>query len=286
MDLSGMNILENHNGFRAFMREFDSKDLDVFLNWANEPIWTIEKAENVTSKMLNHWEKCEIIPFKDEFEKHRERRFSTTELMWFFVVVQLREFGLSLQKIGRVKEHLIKLEKELVDDAISFEFHKDKVSDWSARSSPVLDVVLHYSYFQFQTVFLIVDTEGRGTLLTQHEYCYKADNEEIGSCLIIDLKKIVSGMFPNRDFAKRPLSEIRKLDRDILGIVTMLYQGKVSELTVKKKGGEIDRAHITTIEDANAIMSKLMREADYQEITIQQEKGSVKHIRRTEKVKF
>ncbi len=70
---------------------------------------------SVTPRVLNHWYQTSIISDRRTDGKGWSK-FSFTELVWIKLIVRLRKFGLSLDKIKIVKEDL---SKYAVEDAYS-----------------------------------------------------------------------------------------------------------------------------------------------------------------------
>lgn len=66
-----------------------------------------KKDADITYRTLNHW--TEIGLLDDEREEHTEtwRRLSVLELVWIKILKELREFGLSLEKLLVTKSTLI-----------------------------------------------------------------------------------------------------------------------------------------------------------------------------------
>lgn len=283
---SESDYLQRHADLKSFIKDINDDDLEAFLNWANEPVWTVRNLKDITPKMLNHWEKFELIPFKGSFEKHKERKFSHTEFLWIVTVIKLRDFGISLNKILCLKEDLVQLQEELLSDPNLYGTKKKRFEDWLENSNPLLDFILYTIYFKFESIFLISNVQGNGSIFTDHEFMYFMNHKIFSSHHFLEFKEIVKEMFPNRDLSARPRSEIQEIDMQILEIVLILYQSKASEISIKRKDGRVERVEVTTIEDANTMIDYLMKKDDYQEITIQQVAGETKSIKRTKKIKF
>ena len=78
----------------AFKKELNRRQYSI-----NEP--------SVTPRVLHHWYQVGIISDTRTNGKGWSK-FSFTELVWIKLIIRLREFGLSLDKIKKVKEDLIK----------------------------------------------------------------------------------------------------------------------------------------------------------------------------------
>lgn len=60
----------------------------------------------LTPRLLNHYAGLGLFVGEKEGKRHR-RRFSFVELVWIRIIIDLREFGLSLDAIGSLKKQLI-----------------------------------------------------------------------------------------------------------------------------------------------------------------------------------
>lgn len=288
-----MNLLEKarqsselnlHYDLKSFAKS--GRKLIQFLEWVNHPIWAISNCEGVSSKMLNHWEEKKLIPFEGEYEKHTKRKFGQSDFLWFKIIVKLREFGVSLDKIQLLKEDLIKLQNDLIEDKLLTPPEKEFLLKWNQESSPLLDFILFKVFQMYESVILVVDRDGHGSILTDHEYSYMVAQKIYSSHLQLDLKEIVQEMFPKRDLRARASREIEKIDQDIFRTIIMLYKTGSADILIKKKDNNIDRVEITTHEDANALIEVLENKSDFQTIEINTVSGKRKSVKVTEKHKF
>mgnify|MGYP001290167491 CR=1 FL=1 len=97
---------------------------------------------SVTPRVLNHWYQTSIISDRRTDGKGWSK-FSFTELVWIKLIVRLRKFGLSLDKIKIVKEDL---SKYAVEDTYSM--------------FPLLDFYLLYARSYKHSVDLRIFEEG------------------------------------------------------------------------------------------------------------------------------
>ena len=65
--------------------------------------------ERLSSRLLNHWYKTGIID-DDRPNSKGWKKFSISELVWVQVVFKLRKFGLDLNRIKLVKNHIDSLQ--------------------------------------------------------------------------------------------------------------------------------------------------------------------------------
>ena len=98
------NYLTDTNWFDyQFLGGFLSADHKV-KEFLNEPQFTIGD-EAISSRVLKHWHDKEIL--EDNRPKGKGwRKFSFSEVVWISIVSKLRNFGMDLKKIKKVKQYL------------------------------------------------------------------------------------------------------------------------------------------------------------------------------------
>src|SRR6202008_2270092 len=63
------------------------------------------KDSKLTYRALNHYKKTKMID-ENKLKQESWRKFSGIELIWIDIIIQLRELGISLEKILLIKKHL------------------------------------------------------------------------------------------------------------------------------------------------------------------------------------
>jgi len=61
----------------------------------------------VSSRILNYWKKQDILLEKYDEKKHDHLRFSFLDYVWFSIIREMRDYGLSLELIKNIKNELI-----------------------------------------------------------------------------------------------------------------------------------------------------------------------------------
>ena len=86
-----------------FLAGFLHSDLNIVKQF-NQQTYTIGE-EKLSSRVLNHWYQSGIIT-DDRLDNKGWKKFSFSEIVWISIVIKLREFGLDLQRIKKVKEQI------------------------------------------------------------------------------------------------------------------------------------------------------------------------------------
>jgi len=129
--------------------------------------------EAISARVLTHWQKFGLIS-DDRPQGKGWRKFSTSERIWIHCIIKLREFGLDLNKIKKVKENL-----ELYSE-------KDKTSTF-----PQLDFYLLYAMMSNTPTKLIVFADGESLLGRQLDIDFaKSFNNIKDDYISIDLNML------------------------------------------------------------------------------------------------
>lgn len=98
----------------SFYRDFDfiftHESLEGVRSAFRERKYQISAAK-VTSRVINHWEAKGLLP-EGFLQKPGWRKFMVLEIAWIKIVNRLRYFGVSLQKIAQIKNHIMGWDKE------------------------------------------------------------------------------------------------------------------------------------------------------------------------------
>src|SRR5690606_34162801 len=87
-------------GFNEYFKNSKKNRISEILNSTDQKI----KFESVTYRQINSWGDQELLTVQREGKEWR--RFSVMDALWVKIIQELREFGLSLDKIKIAKESL------------------------------------------------------------------------------------------------------------------------------------------------------------------------------------
>lgn len=130
---------------------------------------------NVSYRNLDHWEAKGLLPDGAAMQGRGWRRFNLIEIVWLETLSRLRNFGVSIDKISRIKE---------------------AVFEWNAN----LETYLLFEYYvakaivQTEDPYVAVGADGSAVLLVSSEIeALKADGTTY-DILLISLKSILSDL--------------------------------------------------------------------------------------------
>jgi len=83
----------------------DNSSADVFLLMLKlkAEIFTIKDVQGLSPRVYNHWKNSQLLPV---VRKNKLERISYLEFFWLRIIIILREFGLPIHKIVKVKQFL------------------------------------------------------------------------------------------------------------------------------------------------------------------------------------
>jgi DNA-binding transcriptional MerR regulator len=179
------NILFSNDWFdENFFEGFVGSDsYSQIKHYLNKKTHKIDESQ-ISSRVLNHWYEKGII-IDDRPDNKGWKKFSFSDAAWVTIVIKLRKFGLSLDKIKHVKEQLDYFNKI------------DKVSKCS-----LLDFYLMIAMNSGIPIKLVVFESGQAEMLRQIDL----DLANFWSCIredfiSIDINKIVGKMLNKQGVA-------------------------------------------------------------------------------------
>jgi DNA-binding transcriptional MerR regulator len=266
----------------------------------------------VSSRIMNHWNEKGLMPLKLRIE-NSTYRFNFTELIWFNVVKELREFGFSLKKIKDIRMILLKSldysgyfrnmqqkEKDKILKKMNNIRIKDENSkkqfiesirvdlDASAKQTePVYTTIMNILINNFilfrDEIKLLIDVNGNVIPIMESER-----NDEIYEKLKRDIKFdtesyiTISLMKYFRKFIlnKSNFNFIRNnniLNENESHILSLVREGKAKSITIRFKEQKPYMLEVTKERKvhAEARLSEVLLNGGYQDISMKTENGNI-----------
>jgi DNA-binding transcriptional MerR regulator len=244
-----------------------------------------KEGENISSRVLNHWEKMRLIPLGQPRATGTWRSFNLIEAVWLASILKLRQGGMPLGGILEVKRAL-KDTRQLDDFYQEAEALKEKLIDrYMVSTNPILEVAIFRIWYHKKAMYLVCHLDGGAEILSHDEYLYKMNQGEIKDHTAILLNTIVQGFFPKKDLSPR-FMEMNPRVEDVLKIMNLIYKTAADKVEITMKDGSVKLVEITKSEDAAAAVEVLLNKADYQRVTVVKHGGKRVHLERTEQIKF
>lgn len=214
-------------------------------------------------RVINHWTDLGLLPDTRE-DDAKWRKFSIIDIVWTLIVKELRQYGMSLDKIKKTR-----------DDLFEIPFS----SDW-----PEFELEFHTFLTMIKrSVFLLVMPDGFATLISDQDMPIQQilqQGKSNNSMLIISLNKILTQVFPDKDF-KPFFPVLKELSQDEFELLNFIRFNAFVEVLVKLKNGKIQRFEGKKNESIEGDLLDLIHKSKYQKITIVQAEGNTIGIERT-----
>lgn len=268
----------------------------------------------LTSKTAFDWQKAGIYP-KERKSKFR-RKYNGIEYTWLRMVFELRELGLSLSSIQRLKKFLF-IENDIIEFMLDGIFENDEGEDKDYQEFKLLlqesfktkeemmdeiskaDIDLlntTYGVLLFSVAFSKSDTH---LLINKEGDCFVFDDplEDTFTSSAIMKKPYIS--FPLKFalselidqehlYELENLEEFVKLSENEKKVLDLMRVGEIRKLTAHYKKDKITMVEVDQIEDprlANQKVIDVMR-SDYENLSYQNQDGEVVYVVRTTKHKI
>lgn len=246
------NMLLNLDWFDAHFWSFFSEDNKLIKKF-NQKRYKVSTSV-LSSRVLTHWQSHGVLT--DDRPKNKGWRvFSFSEQVWIKCVIELREFGMNLEKIKKVKNQL----ECYKNDEVESQF-------------PELDFYLAYGLSTGHPIKLIVFKDGESIIAKQYSIDVAKQYSLItGNYISIDLNKLVNGLLKNKqyeiDYIDYAKSEIEK------EVSNSIYLENVDSISIKLNNGEDYIVNKEKILSSKKEMEMLLNKFQYAEAFITKKKN-------------
>lgn len=269
----------------------------------------------ISSKTAHDWTKAGIY-LRERQSKFR-RKYNGLEYIWLKLVMELREFGLPISAIVKLREFLLheidnkEFYSSLFEDGEQVDtgdgFIKTFVDTLSNEREADKDIVLLEDGKQILLMNTMLSVLVSSTIICRNNV-HLAINKN-GGCIVQDDNPskdfLVSDMIIGEPYISFPLNHILKhfvwvgdlyvlkneqerMSDDERKILELIREGGISSLHIKFKDGAVSLMETEEIIDVNKAQGKLsdlMLRGSYQEISYKTENGKVVSVKRKTKHK-
>ncbi len=288
--------------------------------------FTLTEAKiDLDRKTLYHWKKIGLLPFtgspKKEEGKKTWGRFSFIELCWLRMLIDLREVGIGLEKLQKIKQQFFPenfidtlFSKPINDiDSVDPDIQKDVeglLENGILKITPEIRALfnqLQFSLFSC-TLYSLMLTRGNYVFIGMGNDRYDLinlnemlANPTIGildihkilsneSVFFINMKKIVADLSSTHNHFANDTRLGRSISMDAVDKIKEIFMiGNVSEVTIKVNDNGTKTAHVKRkmkIEDLEKEVRHLMKKGNYCDVVIKTRDGNVQYFEHTEIVKL
>lgn len=225
-----------------FFSEYFSNEVEAFiqirkiLNDRNSPIG----KTGISSRIINHWYTKNILPQGISSSVGNWKKFNFVELAWMRAVDYMREYGMSLEKIAKVRYWILQWDKK-ADQYPWFEFYLAlaRVSD--------LDP------------YIIILPDGTAELITSVDLeIYKTDHPDFKAhVLLISLKSLLREL----GFDVRAIQKLEVLAEEERSIRNAILKGSKS-IKLKVSNRKISEIKTEKVISENPKISEIGKEIE------------------------
>ena len=273
---------------------------------------------DIKRNILFNWNKQKLLPYDNK--ETGWQKFSLIEFTWLKIISQLRNLGLSLEKLKSLKTQLFDIETDVykalfLSKLKSFEgeianrkniiklFEKKDIPEkmWkivfdelqmSAFSILILQILIYND-----NVCLVINEENECSFiaLQDMENEKKKTNQESlnnltnSSFIIINIRKILTEFFGNQKINYDNEYLLGFLNRKEKNIIELVRKGKVKEVKIKFKNNEIDIIECIKSENPEIAVNQIGRgfkNGDYKTITVKVADGKILHYETSDLIKL
>lgn len=302
-----MNIttdLESFFGKRSIASAFELTD-------ALNVVQFVGTDTNAGYRSINHWESEGLIANNRE-EGQRWRRFSFVDLVWINMVDQMRNLGIKLETVRRIKEMVLEptMISEVWDMIIKMGDVKDiadptrNPEEYEAYNALMQKVVLGPEEGEVQESFtflqllianaitkrcpirILVFPKGDFLWIEEHEefvippeFKEKMSYEPFISVSVTGILKefLVSDLAPER------IDSLNLLNENEAFLLKAVHSGEYDAIKVNFKNKKLDSLELTKSQETTKKIVDVLAEAEYQDISIVQHQGRTTRIENTAK---
>lgn len=253
----------------------DTKILQVKLSTER---FTISMIEGLTSRVYNHWKNSGLLPL---IRNSKIERLSYLEFFWIRIIMQLREFGMPLEKIRKVKRKIFDYDIR-VNKFYSDSFYIDKYNELGhINYQNLFTYVLLITIVKKIDVRLIIDSDG------DSYFEVNPTKKATFSHISVPLIEIINDFLRNT----KNISDIMQsgmLSEQELKVIGLLKSGNLKSITINYTKGKPKKIEITKITYATIEhrLMELMQNGKCQSITIHKDEKNIQYCEITTKEQF
>ncbi|MBT3934245.1 MAG: MerR family transcriptional regulator, partial [Bacteroidetes bacterium] len=161
-------------GFSDYTSSDESNSVSALLNKKTHK----PAAGDFSYRIINHWESNDLLSSSRTNGKGW-RRYSVMDLVWLYIIQDMRTFGISLDLIKKVKKNLIEVQSEEVS------------------KFPLLEYYVSISMLN-EAVYLLVFENGQAHPVTEKEYASNREFSSKNNHLQININNILQKIFTDK----------------------------------------------------------------------------------------
>lgn len=215
--------------------------------------------KDITHRVLSHWDTEGLI----ECERNNDkgwRKFNFVESLWLFIVKELRQYGISIDIIRKVKECFFKEDTKKI--------------------YPLIEYYLGLAIKLKCPIFLIVFKNGHAECFDYEQYKVATSLNLLETHLVINLNHLLLKLnIKNYTGAKFPLDISANVEE--YKTFEMIKNTEYNSATIIKKDNVIDRVEFKTEKQQKSKIVDLLNEGDNLDVIIKKRDDKILYISTT-----
>lgn len=264
------------NGFLLSYERFKDQNPDdlenkksfiAFLNSKSYPMRFIKFDADVVSasRLISTWIESGLIDTDVRDNKGAWKRFSLRDLIWIRIIIKLREFGFSIEKIKEVKHYLFE-------------------RPYQSRYTRMFEFLVAHAVSK-NRVGIVILPNGVAYIGLEEQINDNMKVFDLHDFIHLDFNNVVQEVLPQEDLTPINKTTI-DLSREEMQVVDLIRTGKYKSLQIVFKNGKIERLDAKKKIDINKRIGEIIEnEGGYQTIVIETNDGKMVSINGTVKVK-
>jgi DNA-binding transcriptional MerR regulator len=217
---------------------------------------------SLSYRIVNHWQNKGLLS-DSRPEGKGWRMFSPMEYVWVCIITELRDFGVPIKTLQKVKEILSFLNEFFPNSPF-----------------PLLEFYSVNVILSGLDVYLIVFPNGDEEPINYGEYQTSDDKIGLRNHIKISLNKILQDLYPHMKITTIKRSSIKTSDEESK-LFFLLRTGQYDSIEIKLKSGEIEKINATEFLKNDMRLTDIKKDADFQSIEFIQRYGKTDKIKRT-----
>ncbi|MGH2666199.1 MerR family transcriptional regulator [Flavobacterium sp.] len=222
------------------------------------------KRTEQSKRVISYWVKKGVIKAEQNTEGGWFY-FDRIESIWIDIVSELRDFGLDLDKIVRVRE-------ELFDESI--------------QNFKLIEFALIHSILK-EPYLMIIYKDGTTSVTTTSVYSETIKSSNLPPHIVFNFFYLANQIFPNNNFELLGnLGLDNELKASEMKVLYFIRTGDFQEIKIRMKDGDIYLVEGNRQLGNKEKIIDIINNASYQNIEIRTEKGKIVNINSSEKFKI
>ncbi len=238
---------------------------DYTINSANIPFWEFFNTRKfrispkvISSRIMNHWQKEGLLPENCQEAGQKWRKFTLMDLIWIAILKELREMGLSIPLIKRIRSNI-----------------KTKINKCEYGE---LEFYSALAYFKRLSSDVLIFKDGSVEIASVFELNESKEKYGLPTYLSISINGILQSIF--RDQNLQPIYENWiDLDENEVKVLERIKSGDYDEVSLTLQGGKVVK--LKNQNNSKKDLYKIQREGGDQDIIVKMRKGKISNIVQT-----